>query len=800
MIYSRPTTRKVLGELLQHKSRTLLVVLSIAVGIVAIGAIAGTFFVLPTDMTQSYAASNPANITLVTDPFDQQLVDDLANMRDVGEAQGQRDVQVRVQLASGEWRPLRLIAVQEPGAGEINQLLPQSGAAQPRDRELLLANKAADHLGVGVGDRVTIELGDGATRQMRVAGIAMDVGSGFEGIVGTDAAYVTRETLPWLHASDSYNRLVLTVAGDADDAVHIRAVADKVIDRLERSGRQVYSRSEQLRSKHPLQNIITALLGVLGLLGVLVLFLSSTLITNTLSALMAQQTRQVGIMKLVGGRRSQIERVYLLLVGAYAITALALAVPVGAWVANRISRLAAEIINCPLSNPSPLALSAPALALQTIVGLGVPLLSALRPIRRGTRISVRRALSSDVSAAITARPSRLAHRLDRAAWIPRVLLIALRNTFRQKRRLALTLATLILGGAIFIGVLNAQAALNGKVESIGRYFGADVNLDLAQLYRTTRVSAEALAVPGVEAIEAWSSAKAGLLDERGNLIATLSVLGPPADSALVEPVVTNGRWLRPDDRAALTVNEAFLRRYPDLDVGSTVRLDIAGAREDWTIVGVFEFTGMDELVAYANQSYLARVLGQSGQSALYRVVTRAHDLASQRAVAAALDAHLSDRGLRVANAEAGLSFVESTTEYVGILITVLLIMAALTAAVGSIGLAGTLSMNVLERSREIGVMRAIGAHDGVIVSMVVAEGLLIGLMSFIGSTLLALPITYGLTQIISRSIFGSDAAFSLAPHSFGIWLGLVVLLASLASLVPAKSAARLTVREVLAYE
>lgn len=438
----------------------------------------------------------------------------------------------------------------------------------------------------------------------------------------------------------------------------IRAVADKVIDRLERSGRQVYSRSEQLRSKHPLQNIITALLGVLGLLGVLVLFLSSTLITNTLLGAHGQQTRQVGIMKLVGGRRSQIERVYLLLVGAYAITALALAVPVGAWVANRILRLAAEIINCPLSNPSPLALSAPALALQATPR--VPLLSALQPIRQGTRISVRRALSSDAFAAIGATVAP-----GHAAWIAqpgsRACCSSLCATrFRQSDGLQPRWRHSFRVERSLSACSMPRQRWNGKVESIGRYFGADVNLDLAQLYRTTRVSAEALAVPGVEAIEAWSSAEAGLLDERGNLIATLSVLGPPADSALVEPGRNNGRWLRADDRAALTVNEAFLRRYPNLDVGSTVRLDIAGAREDWT-TGVFEFTGMDELVAYANQSYLARVLGQSGQSALYRVVTRAHDLASQRAVAAALDAHLSDRGLRVANAEAGLSFVESTT-------------------------------------------------------------------------------------------------------------------------------------------
>jgi len=799
MIFSSPTTHKVLGEILQHRSRTVLVVLSIAVGIIAIGAIATAFFVLPADMSRSYSASNPPNVELLTDPFDQGLVDDIAAMDGVAAAEGRRWVSVRVQLAGGDWRPLRIVAVRQPGETVVNQLLPQQGAPYTHDNELLLANKAAERLGLQPGARVTVELNDGGRKEMTVAGVSMDLGGGFGAIVGTDVAYVTRDTLPWLGMPADYDRLAITVEGDGDDAAHIRAIADTLVDRLERSGRQVYARSEQLRSQHPLQNIISALLGVLALLGLLVLFLSGALITNTLSALLTQQLRQVGIMKLVGGRRLQIASVYLWLVGVYALVALALAVPLGAWAGNGITRLAADIINFPLSNPSPLAISPWAALLQAVMGIGVPLLAAALPVHRGTRITVRRALASDMQQGESRRPTAWSRWLDKSAWVPRILLISLRNTFRQKQRLTLTLLTLTLGGSIFIGVLNAQAALDDKVEGIARYFSADVNLDMGQLYRISRVTAEALQVAGVERIEAWATAEADVLGD-GTVSERITVLGPPAGSTLIEPLVLSGRWLMPEDDRALTVNEAFLRRIPDLEVGSVLRLDLGTSEQDWTVVGIFEFTGMDELIAYANRDPLARALNQRQVSAVYRITTSRHELESQQAVAANLDRHLKARGLRVANAEAGREFTESTTEYIGILITVLLAMAGLTAAVGSIGLAGTLSMNVLERSREIGVLRAIGAYDRVIVGMVLGEGLLIGLLSFAGSSLLALPISFGLTQIISRSIFGSNATLSLSIHSFAIWFGLVITLASLASLLPAKSATRLTVREVLAYE
>jgi putative ABC transport system permease protein len=134
------------------------------------------------------------------------------------------------------------------------------------------------------------------------------------------------------------------------------------------------------------------------------------------------------------------------------------------------------------------------------------------------------------------------------------------------------------------------------------------------------------------------------------------------------------------------------------------------------------------------------------------------------------------------------------------LITFLLIMALLTATVGSMGLAGTMSMNVLERTREIGIMRAIGATDWEIIRMVIVEGTLIGLLSFGLGMILAVPFTYLLATIVSNAIFATPIAVVFTPSGYVIWLGLVILLSTLASVLPARNAARLTIREVLAYE
>ena len=100
--------------------------------------------------------------------------------------------------------------------------------------------------------------------------------------------------------------------------------------------------------------------------------------------------------------------------------------------------------------------------------------------------------------------------------------------------------------------------------------------------------------------------------------------------------------------------------------------------------------------------------------------------------------------------EAGKVTRQQQSQSMNILVIFLLIMAILTAVVGSIGLMGTMGMNVLERTREIGVMRAIGAVDGEIVKSVVVEGMMIGLISFTVAAVLSLPISFVLLRIISR--------------------------------------------------
>jgi putative ABC transport system permease protein len=165
-----------------------------------------------------------------------------------------------------------------------------------------------------------------------------------------------------------------------------------------------------------------------------------------------------------------------------------------------------------------------------------------------------------------------------------------------------------------------------------------------------------------------------------------------------------------------------------------------------------------------------------------------------------LDHFFRERGFHLRQAQAGLATLDTASESLDTLVVFLLIMAILTAIVGSMGLAGTMGMNVLERTREIGITRAIGADDRAVMRTVIAEGVVIGMISFGLAVILSIPFTYLLSTIVSLAVFQTPIEVVFTYSGYAIWLGLVLALSAVASILPARNAARLTIREVLAYE
>jgi len=809
----RPRWRKVFHDLTGSFSRTALGGLSIAVGVFSIGVIVGAYVIISHDMSASYAANNPMNIELRCYPFNNELVTTVKNMRGVKQAEGRRVFSMRARIpGSSQWVALNMVAIDNFSKMQINLLHTISGTDLPGRDEVLLERKALQDLNVFVGEPLEFELDNGTIQTMRVAGIVQDASTGAGDFLAQPFAYLTTSTLSYLHQPDTFNRLFVTLTEGQNDDQTLRQMTATISYRVEKNGVAVIRTRSSKTNEHPLASTVQAILGILLALGILILFLSSSLIANTISALLNQHLRHIGVMKLVGARRSQIFEMYFALILAFGAIALLIAVPLGGQGAYALSNFIASKINFSLLGYRIVPL---AFVVQIIVGLAVPLLAGLLPVLNGARVTVLRALSGEKGGGEkkhdlmgTQRESfleRLQLRFSRllargGIHLPRPLLISLRNTFRRKGRLVLTLFTLTMGGAIFVAVFNVRVTLHDFIDQIGKYFLADVTLDFNHFYRVREVEQAALRLPGVVAVEGWAYAGAEALYPDGTTADNLTILAPPVVSKLVSPDMVAGRWLQAGDRRALTVSEGMLSKFPDLKPGDILRLKVNGDEDDWLVVGIFKFVNQQGTIAYSTYEYISGLTHSTNHAFSYRIVTEQHEPADQQIMADKIDAYFRAQGYHVSQARTGISTMRTASDSLDILVTFLLIMALLTALVGSIGLTGTMGMNVLERTREIGVMRSIGAVDREIMRTVIVEGMVIGGISWMLGALLSFPFTFLLSSIISSAIFHSKISVHFTFTGFLIWLLVVLVLSAVASVLPARNAARLTIREVLAYE
>ena len=800
----RPRWHKVLADLWGNRMRSLLVVASITVGLFAMGVIVTLHQVISEDMRNGYAATNPANIQFSLSEFDQDVVDHVRRMEGVRQAEGVRLVGLRLKTAPGEYTSLDLKGIPDIETMEINRLRLVQGIWPPADREIVLEQYKLPDSHARLGDTITVELPSGKTRQLKLVGVVQDqsIGASGEGggfFLAPVQGYVTQDTMEWLEQPTTFNQLLVTVNGDGGNEASIQAVADRIRNDIEQNGGSVISTVVRSSFDHPNRTYVDAIVGVLVVLGLLIVFLSGFLITNTLQSLMNQQVQQVGIMKSVGARRMQIAGIYMALIFIFGILAILISIPLSYQVSYLILDFLAREINFVLQGKR---IIPQAVALQIGIALVIPQLAAFLPIWQGTRLSVQEALSGYQQDHPHKR-SWLDQRITRLRKFSRPLLISLRNTFRHKGRLLLTLTTLTLGGAIFIATFNVQVSMGQYIEKISNYFMADVNLTLDRPYRISEIQQSLSQVPGVKQVEGWASARSELILPDGSVGDSVQLLAPPAGSTLVKPILLSGRWIEPGDENAIALNDRFMSSFPNLKTGDTIRLRVNGKEIDWVVVGFFQLAGKSGgYNAYTNYEYLSRLIHQPLKAISFRIVSSQAGLtqAQQENLGARVEEHLRAQGVRVRDITTGRHLSNTASDGFSILTAFLLFLAVLTALVGSIGLAGTMSMNVMERTREIGVMRAIGASDRILMNQVIVEGMLIGLISWVLGSLAAFPISKILSDSISRSLFDAPSNFGFTITGFGIWLIVVILLSVLASVMPARNAARLTIREVLAYE
>lgn len=777
--------RKLWGDLRAERGRIALMLLAVLVSLAALGAMLGAWAVLSREIRRSCASTNPAHATLeLPNGVDAATLDMVRKSPLVAQAEAREVLLARVHVGSS-WRPLLLFGV--PGFTDLqmNLFTAESGAWPPPVGTLLLERSALRMAEATPGDTIEIKTPHGNAQRVRITGVVHDPGLAPAWQERSVYGYTDLTTLAALDGRAAPHELRVRFRQEPADAEQADRLGQALAAWLRGRGIDVHELRVPPPRQHPHQRQMETVVLLLVSFGALSLLLSSVVVATSLSALMARQAREVGVMKALGARSGQLRAMYAVLVIALGLTAAVLAIPLGLLAARTWADVISKMLNFEL-----LSRSVPGwiLLLQGGAGVSLPLLVARGVIRRATSMSVRSALDAYE---VPPRPVLAWPRLPRA----------LRNLLRRPRRLALTLLLLGLAGALFVTALSVADAWDANLAKMQTTRHYDVEV---RLHGPPPSALSLSRLPGVRHVEWWGYASAafavpGQIDtvrtypDRGH--GSLTVLAPPPDTRLISFPVLSGRWLKPEDERGVVLNHVAAAQRPGLRVGEQLTVSAEGKLAHVTVVGIVEEIGSAGVVYMPRAAFEAHF----GAPRLARLTTSSGSSRERDDAIARIEGELARTG---ASVEVVMPLAELRTavgDHVIVLINALIALAAVLGCVGLLGLSASMTTSVVERTREIGVMKAVGAVSRRIMGLILWEGVLTTALSAALSFVLAVPLAAVVEVHLGRLGFMAPLPFVLSFSGGLLWTALVLIASVLASWLPARRAASISVREAIAH-
>jgi putative ABC transport system permease protein len=791
--------RKSITDLTRRKARTFFTVATLALAVASFG-----FFAIPSlidgSMQEEVRAGRLADVAVSMRPLtlNAEQLAELEALPNVAAVEPRSSMETRVLV--GERRaPARLIGVRDFARQQVDLVRVDSGTLPAEGGVATeVQNANVGLLDVGAGDTVTLvgaaggQASPGKGRvELPVSGQARNT-TGGEDVQDDDVIvlYMTADTVAKLNGGAGYNRLALLLRDSSP------AAAAKTVEAVRGYLRSVpgfsgFSSLPEIRAPGDWSGKAeTAQFAqLLGVITVLALLSSLVLISNTMTTLVSEQTGEIGVMRALGARRRQIAFVYTKTAALLGVLGAIAGAVLGIVIANLLAGYFGQTF---WAVDVGFGVDPTVLLVSLAVGILAPPLAALPAVRRGTRIDLREALESTGSA--VGGQDAADRMLRRFRFAPRTVQIGLRGVGRRKRR---SIATAVIV-ALAVSNLLATLGLAASVTQTTRAEWADHFEDLRVWTSGSKLfddrAAETIrTTPGVAAAQPALVTDVELAGEEA------FVWGVPHEP-LFRYRLSDGRWFTAAEeqgRERVAVIERNLALTIGTEVGDQITLSTAGGAAPLRIVGIAKNQQENGTVLFVPLTTVRSVLGAPSGTSTYWIKTTTVDHTLIDRTMTALEDRLTalgyDVGGEITYVEERDNVAENRT-----ITTSIAVLGFIIVAISMVGLANAITMSVLERTREIGVLRCIGARARDVRRIFLTEGVAVA----VAGCLLGIPLGYllevGLVWLV-KQIVNVEFPVVFPPWNIVIALLGTVLLAALIALVPIRRATRLRPGDALRY-
>ncbi len=737
------SSRKSVTDLWRRRTRAVFSVLTLALAVASV-----FFFAVPTlidrRMQQEVAEGRLADATLALRPvaLDDGQLAALADLPNVAAVEARTSAEIRVLV--GERRAAaRVVGVRDLAHQSVDVVRLVSGELPGPG--MVLTDIQNANVGVydgAAGDGLTVLGGNGQELSFTVAGRARSLPGGE--MVQDDnliVLYAPAATVAAFSGQPGYDQLAFRF--DDPSPAAAEATVGRIRQFLETvPGFAGLSNLPAVRAPGdwPGRADTETFGQLLGVITVLALLSAVVLISSTMSTLVSDQTREIAVMRAIGARRRQVTAVYLRTTVLLGALGAAVGAALGVGLSSVLARyFGSEFWAVPVSP----GVAATVLLVGLAVGLVTPSLAALPAIRRGVRADLREALAASGSA--MGGDGALDRLLRRAGFLPRVAQIGLRNVGRRKRRSLATAAIVALAVGNLLAVLAlAEAATRSTRDSWGNH------LEDIQIYTGGRTAFD-------DEADAVIRATPGVAEAEPVLKNTVAVAGREAFVWGVEqePLflyrLAAGRWFDQDEAAGaepVAVIERNIAQILGIEVGDRATVTFVTGEAELTIIGIATNQQEDGTAFYVPLPTARRLVGQPSGTRSYWIKAGSAETGAIDRAANALEDRLAPLGYDVATE---ITYVATADEVAAnrTLTTSIAVLGFVIVAMSMVGLANAVTTNVIERIREIGVLRSIGARARHIRWIFASEGVALAVAGW----LIGIPVGYALTRLIVRLVW-----------------------------------------------
>lgn len=779
--------KKACKDVTRRKLRALLTIFGIALGVLALTALNTASALVREGFQYTNSTASLPDIQFTTAPTTALLADTLQRQPNVRMVLAQGNLSTRWTFAGGHF-PLNLVGVSDFHVLPFNTFQLLSGRfPRPGAQEVVLESSARSVNPVRLGDQISLNA-HGAIQHFMVTGFVRTQGLAAATLLGSARAYMDENSLERFFQLAGVNTFLVRVNNQAGEVATARQLATLLEDQQVAIyhtdvGQATYSNATKTDT----------LFSIIGVISLVALLLSAFLLISTITAVISEQIPIIGTMKALGAGRRQVLMSYMLSVVIYALCGTVIGLIAGIFVGYALTSYISSVLNLDIGG---LKVESGIILPGILVGLGVPLIAAIGPIYTGTRITVRQALSGY---GIEAKPSRLGGLANflrsTPGFLPQQVHFAFRSLFRKRTRLVLTMAGLSITGSIFLAVLVGISSLAASTDELLRTYHVDAEIVLAQPLPSQQIATEISGINGVALVESIVNIPAKI----GGKDVQLTGLAP--DNHFYVKRLQAGRWLTPQDQQSVVIN-AHMAEQLGLHVGDTLALHDSLHEGRFRVVGI---TIDNNGVTPTNLGIVLTTLTQAdefghlapGASNAFMVHTLSKRTADVDATVVRIEDKLESLNLQV-SVQTAEQLLQTARGELQVVAGLLAIATAIVALVGAMGLFNSLAMSILERRREIGILRSMGATSRAIIQVFWIEGITISFLAWVVALGAGFVVAFGFVQLLGALLV--PLPFTLSPVYLLWMLAFMLGVASLASLGPAVGAGRVRIAQTLRYE